>query len=360
MAVTITSRRRQQGTVLVVVLLIFALAFALAVEIFYRQDRVQARTANLLDWDYRYQFAVAAETLAIQGLADDFEDDQRNNEMVDDCSKEKWAGPFTFPYEDAVINASVQDLQGRFNLNSLVAFVNNEYQRDPDAVARLEALLGALLPPSHSRHASLLANEMADWMDTDVLVNGVDGAEDPEYRYRRTPNHPVADESEMRALRSFDPELAAAISAMQQPAPGGAGNPQAIRFWEYFTALPLGTRLNINTAPRAVLEAYLAPYGAQAAAAAILQQRETTPYADAGEVLNLPELAKLTADQRTALAALLGVNTEYFQVTIDVGMASGLSRLVTRIQRPSQGETQVFSRALIPVLSGLEPACNPD
>src|SRR5690606_33901866 len=249
------SMKKQRGSALVVVLLIFALAAALSVEVVYRQHRVQTRTANLLDWDYRYQYAIAAETLAIQALVDDYEDDQRNNEMVDDCSKEKWAGPFSFPYEDAVLSATVQDLQGRFNLNSLVVFANNEYQRDQEAIARLEALLAGLLPPSHARYASTLANEMADWLDTDTLVNGPEGAEDGEYRLRRTPNQPILDESEFRALRSFDAELADAINVMQKPKPQATtNNPTTLRFWDYFTALPLGTTLNVNTAPKAVLE----------------------------------------------------------------------------------------------------------
>ena len=353
--------KKQHGSALVVVLLIFALAFALSVEVVYRQHRVQTRTANLLDWDYRYQYAIAAETLAIQGLIDDFEDDQRNNELVDDCSKEKWAGPFSFPYEDAIISATVQDLQGRFNLNSLVVFANNEYQRDPEAIARFEALLAGVLPPSHTRYASTLANEMADWLDTDTLVNGPEGAEDGEYRLRRTPNQPILDESEFRALRSFDSELADAINAMQKPQPQATtNNPAALRFWDYFTALPLGTRLNVNTAPKAVLEAWLAPYNAQGAAQAIVQDRETNPYTDVNTILALPALSQLTPDQRSALQAQLGVGTSYFQVMIDVAMPSGLSRLVTRIQRPSQGDTRVFARSLVPVLSALEPACNPD
>lgn len=362
--------KKQHGSALVVVLLIFALAFALSVEVVYRQHRVQTRTANLLDWDYRYQYAIAAETLAIQALVDDYEDDQRNNEMVDDCSKEKWAGPFSFPYEDAVISATVQDLQGRFNLNSLVVFNNNEYQRDPEAIARLESLLAAVLPPSHTRYATALANEMADWLDTDTLVNGPEGAEDGEYRLRRTPNQPILDESEFRALRGFDGELADAINAMQKPGaqaqPQNQAQPQAgtaspvTRFWDYFTALPLGTPLNVNTAPKAVLEAWLAPYNAQAAAQTIVQEREANPYTDLNAILAMPALSQLTPEQRSALQAQLGVGTSHFQVVIEVAMASGMSRLVTRIQRPSQGNTRVFSRSLVPVLSALEPACNPD
>jgi general secretion pathway protein K len=148
---------------------------------------------------------------------------------------------------------------------------------------------------------------------------------------------------------------------MQKPTPQATtNNPATLRFWDYFTALPLGTTLNVNTAPKAVLEAWFAPYNAQAAAQTILQDRETNPYTDINAILALPAFSNLAPDQRSALQAQLGVGTSHFQVVIDVAMASGLSRLVTRIQRPSQGDTRVFSRSLVPVLSALEPACNPD
>lgn len=371
-------RHAQQGSALVVVLLIFALAFSLAVDVIYRQHHVQTRTANLLDWDYRYQYAVAAETLAIQGLIDDLQDDQKNSELVDDCKKESWSGPFAFPYEDASIAASVQDLQGRFNLNSLVTDSNGAFVRNAEAIVRLERLLASVLPPAYANRASPLANEMADWIDSDTLVNGADGAEDTEYRLRRTPNQPIAHESDMRALRSFDAELAAAIeeeavkaaaksAALLEQGGASAGSPQAnavgntgAAFWQFFTALPFTASINVNTAPVKVLEAYFADVGAQAAAQTVVTQRQTEPYVSVSDVLSLPEFSQVDATQQNNLALLLGVGTEYFQVGIDVSTDSGMSRLVTRIKRPDSGETKVFARALQPVLSPLEPACNPD
>lgn len=371
-------KRRQKGSALVVVLLIFALAYSLAVEVIYRQDHVQTRTANLLDWDYRYQYAVAAETLAIQGLIDDLEDDQRNNEIMDDCVTEKWAGPFSFPYEDAVISASVQDLQGRFNVNAVVEANQStgQFTSAPNMLPRFQALLSSVLPSTHTSYAVGLANQMVDWIDSDTNANSADGAEDSEYLYSRTPNHPIMDESEMRALLSFDESLASEINKAQRQtvSSAGAGTTSqpakpAPRFMSYFTALPTydlsgavpgPPKLNVNTAPQAVLEAYFSLYGAQAAAATIVQERAKQPYLQVADVLALPDFSKLTVAQRPELESRLSVSTEYFQVVIDVGMESGVSRLVTRIQRQAQGETRVISRALMPVLEPLEPACNPD
>lgn len=376
----VIQRRQQSGSALVVVLMIFALAFALSVEVVYRQHHAQTRAANLLEWDARYQMAIAAETLAIQGLTDDLEDDAKNNELVDDCTKEKWSGPFTFPYEDVVISASVQDLQGRFNINSLVNLDNTtgEYVRDNDAVAAFSALLGSIMPANFASRATALSNQMADWVDSDFLVNGSDGAEDPDYRLYRTANHPVLNESEFRSMLGFDAALAAEIAKQQaavnkqanqavaQPAAGqsaaapSAAQPVPFPLWQYITALPSDARLNVNTAPQVVLEAVFTPYGAQAAAAQIVADRVGTPYINVADVLALTPFTSLTADQRTALEGALSVSTEYFQAEIDIGSESGVSRLVTRIKRPDGAAAQVYSRAVIPVLGALEQACNPD
>ncbi len=377
MAVT---RATQRGSALVVVLLIFAMAFALSVEIVYRQHHAQTRAGNLMDWDNRYQMAIAAETLAIQGLIDDVEDDSNNNSPVDDCKQEKWSGPFTFPYEDVVISASVQDLQGRFNVNWLVALDNStgEYIRDQTGIEAFSALLSSVLPQTHASSASALANQMADWLDSDFLVNAADGAEDAEYRLYRTANHPVIHESELRSLLSFDEALAAEIAKQQaalnvaqannnQTAASGSSNSTnpasqklPVPLWQYVTALPGGSTLNVNTAPEAVLEAVLSAYGATGVAQQIIASRASQPYSSVADVMAISQIAALQAAQRDALQQRLTVSTEYFQVNIDVQAESGLSRLVTRIKRSTSQSTEVFSRAVIPVLGALEQACNPD
>ena len=333
-------RHRQKGAALIIVLLLFAVLVALAVEVMYRLDHFRTRTGNLLGWDQRYQYAIAAETLAIQALIDDLENDRTNNSITDDCVNDRWGATLPpMPYEQAMLNASVQDLQGRFNINWLVTPQPPNYERNVDAIARLEQLLAVLLPdPSR---ASVLSMEMADWIDSNNLVDGIDGAEDGEYRDRRTPNLPAAHESEMRALRSF---------AVEQ------GLPEL--FWSHLTALPPLTRLNINTAPVPVLDAVLSSTVGNAGTQVIVQQREQGAIDSVATLLQMAPFSTLQADQRTALEGLLSVNSEFFQVMVDVTTDTGVSRLVSRIYRPDSAETVVFSRQLVPVLAPLEPPCN--
>jgi len=338
-------KSRQQGAALIIVLLLFAVLVTLAVEVMYRLDHFRTRTANLLSWDQRYQYAIAAETLAIQALIDDLENDRSNNALTDDCVKDRWGVKFPpMPYEQAMLTAAVQDLQGRFNINWLVQVGTNtdlppEYIRNPDAIAQLEQLLAVIL--AEPQRASVLALEMADWIDSNNLVDDVDGAEDGEYRDRRTANLPAAHESELRALRSF---------AVEDASKEG--------FWSYLTALPVTSKLNVNTASLPVLDAVLSSTVGNAGSQLILQQREEGPIESIGTLLQMAPFSELTPDQRTLLESFLAVNSEHFQVMVDVSTDSGVSRLVTRIHRPDDAETVVFSRQLAPILTALEAPCN--
>tara|TARA_Y100001934_G_scaffold280988_1_gene389250 strand:+ start:426 stop:1472 length:1047 start_codon:yes stop_codon:yes gene_type:complete len=336
--------RKQRGVALIIVLMLFAILTTITLEIVFRQDRFLTRAENLLQWDKRYQYAMAAEVVAQQGLIDDLDDDRNNNALVDDCVEEQWAVQLPpTPYDDAMLSASVQDLQGRFNLNWLISSSAGQFARNPRAISQLTRLIEQTFPPE--ANASRLANEMADWLDSNNIVDSVEGAEDPEYRSRRTPNMPAAHESELRALLSF--------GVNSQPA-----EPQV---WGLFTALPEGTTLNVNTAPPQVLDAVIGNVAGTAGVQAVLDARKEEPITDISTVMQLAPFNGLSADEKNDLASLLGVSSEYFQVMVDVEVDGQLSRLVSRLHRASgQGETtSVFSRQVSPLLTPLEPACNP-
>ncbi len=177
----LTPRRKQQGVALIIVLMLFAILTTITLEIIFRQDRFLTRADNLLQWDKRYQYAMAAEVVAQQGLIDDLDDDRNNNAMVDDCVEEQWAVQLPpTPYDDAMLSASVQDLQGRFNLNWLITTSGGQFIRNPEAITQLTRLIEQTFPPE--ANPSRLANEMADWLDSNNIVDNVEGAEDPEYR----------------------------------------------------------------------------------------------------------------------------------------------------------------------------------
>ncbi|KGD65854.1 general secretion pathway protein GspK [Alcanivorax nanhaiticus] len=338
------NRGRQQGMALIIVLMLFAIISVLMAEVLFRQDRFLNRADNLLQWDKRYQYAMAAEVVAQQGLIDDLQDDVKNNAQIDDCVEEQWAVQLPpTPYEDAFLSASVQDLQGRYNLNWLIRADADQFVRQPDRVAEFSGLLEAIL--SDQANSSRLANEMADWLDSNNIVDEVEGAEDPEYRDRRTPNMPAAHESELRALLGFQV----------------ADQPEDPMSWGLLTALPTGTTLNVNTAPQLVLDAVVGSVAGPAGVKAVLDSRADAPITDINALLAMPAFSDLDQDRRDLLGARLGVSSEYFQVMVDVEVDGQLSRLVTRLYRGggSDEQTVVISRQVSPLLTSLEPACNP-
>lgn len=307
----------------------------------FRQDRYFARTQSLVDWDQRYQYAMAAEVLALRVLNDDLEQDRNHTVLTDDCVNDFWAVELPpTPYEQAWLTASVQDLQGRFNINDLVRLENEEFVRDEKAQQRLVYLLEEILrEPSK---AQLLASELGDWLDSNNLLDDPQGAEDADYRWRRTPNIPVAHESELRALKSFT-----------------ADEFEDIEFWGLFSALPVGSKLNINTASPLVLNAYFADTVGLEGTAYVLEERTEGAIDDLSLLFASGPFARLEEQQANELLELFSVRTNYFQVMVEVRTNEHTQRVATRIQRLESGAINVYSRQVVPRLRPMEPACNP-
>lgn len=156
---------------------------------------------------------------------------------------------------------------------------------------------------------------------------------------------PAAHESELRALLGFQV----------------ADQPEDPMSWGVLTALPTGTTLNVNTAPQLVLDAVVGSVAGPAGVKAVLDSRADAPITDINALLAMPAFSDLDQDRRDLLGARLGVSSEYFQVMVDVEVDGQLSRLVTRLYRGggSDEQTVVISRQVSPLLTPLEPACNP-
>ena len=217
---------RQRGVALITAVLIVALATILAVNVGFRGMLDQRRSATLFALDQAYEIALGAEAWAADFLRRDAQ------ESKTDHLGETWAKPLPpLPIEGGVVEGRLEDQQGRFNLNSL-AFQDGT--TNPEAVKQLERILAALeLEPAW-------AATMADWIDQDAQPAFPDGAEDTVYTGQvpayLAANMPVTRSSELLALPGFGPERYA-------------------RLRPYVTALPVGTPLNVCTAPGIVLDA---------------------------------------------------------------------------------------------------------
>jgi len=222
----LTTWKSQRGVALITAVLMVALATILAVNVIYRGMLDQRRAGTLFALDQAFEVALGAEAWAADVLQRDQQQSQGDNYA------ENWAKPLPqLPVEGGTVSGRLIDLQGRFNLNSLVF---PDGTTNPDAVQQLARILVSLdLEPGW-------ASTMADWIDEDTQPGFPDGAEDTVYTGQNPPylaaNMPITRASELLSMPGFGAERYAKLKP-------------------FVTALPVGTTLNVCTAPGIVLDA---------------------------------------------------------------------------------------------------------
>ncbi|MGC4111376.1 MAG: type II secretion system minor pseudopilin GspK [Nocardioides sp.] len=224
-------QRRQRGVALLVAIILFALATTMAAAITYNKAMAARRAAATFTMEQALQAGMAAESLAAIAL-EDAADSQRTQLDQD------WAqplGPIEIEGTGVWIQAQVEDLSGRFNLNSVVMLdqTTGAYVENPDQVEVFRALLRQL--DIEEKYADLLV----DWIDTDIAPTGSDGGEDTLYLTQvppyRPPNTFVTHTSELLALPGFGAERYKKIAP-------------------YVTAIPVDSKINVCTASGLVLD----------------------------------------------------------------------------------------------------------
>ena len=225
---------RQRGVALITAVLIVALATILAIQVGFNGYLDQRRGATAFALDQGFQVAVGAEAWAADILAQDRKQ-QSKTSPIDDFT-EAWATPIPpIPLENGEVQGQLEDMTGRFNLNSLLKRDEaGKLVKDPAAAQRLQRLLGLI--DLEEKWASVIV----DFIDSDVETDGADGAEDSAYSSLtpayRTPNMPITRSSELLAIAGF-------------------GLDRYRKLEPFVTALPIGVPINLCTAPLEVLDA---------------------------------------------------------------------------------------------------------
>ncbi len=224
---------RQRGVALIMAVLIVALATMLAASVSFKGYLDQRRSANAFALDQGFEVALGGEAWA----ADSLRRDKQQSSKTDDFTEE-WATPIPpIPIDDGQFEGQLEDMQGRFNLNSLVTLEGGQFKFDQPAVDRFERLLELL--ELETKWAKIIA----DWIDTDIQPNFPDGAEDPTYTGLtppyRTANMPMTRASELLAITGF-------------------GLERYRKLEPFVTALPIGTSINLCTASPELLDALVA------------------------------------------------------------------------------------------------------
>lgn len=276
--------RPTRGIALLTALLVVAIATAIAAAIFFDTGLVLRRTEGGSGQERALLIAGGAEALAARILSEDLDTGSTPVHPA-----QRWAsrlGPLEVE-DTGSVEGRLIDLQGRFNLNSLI---DKDGKIDPVALELFERLLRALeLEP-------VWATKFADWIDLDDQpASG--GAEDDVYTSLqpgyRPPNRPVTSTSELLLMPGFDAERYARLAP-------------------HVAALPRDASINLCTATPALLDALADErqwIGAEDALARN-RERECFPRRDAFRA----SLPTPDAFDRLDRAIGLGERSRYFQL----------------------------------------------
>ena len=225
----VPSRRQQRGVALLVAILLVAFGTIIAAAMAYDNAMTARRAAATFEFDQAVLVAEGAESLAAYGLQQTFKENLAYTAVGQPWSQPLPASEVT---PGVTLEASLEDLQGRFNINDLVLTDGNT--PNTAAIAAFKRLL------SNLNLDSKLAYYIVDWIDKNTEPMDPDGAEDSVYMEMdppyRTPNLPITSTSELLAM----PGVTRAEFDTLSP---------------YIVALPLGVQINTCDAPGVVLDA---------------------------------------------------------------------------------------------------------
>lgn len=300
---------RQRGVALITVLLVVALVTVVCAALVVRQQLAIRSTGNQLVVRQAQYYAEGGELLAKAILRRDMVTDQ-----VDHLA-EPWANPkLRFPLDEGgELRLRIEDLSGRFNLNSLAV----GGQAGEQALLRFRRLLQLLqLTPVY-------AERLQDWLDADQDASGQGGAEDDQYlllkpAYRTGPGR-IAEVSELRLLL-------------------GMSEADYRRLAPFVSALPSQVELNVNTASAQVL-ACLGEGIPQSALKAAIERRGNTGYRDPGAFVQ--QLASYGVNPQG-----LTTGSQYFRVTTEVLLGDRRQVLASYLQRGNDGRVRLMARDL--------------
>ncbi|MFO7481943.1 type II secretion system minor pseudopilin GspK [Oceanibaculum nanhaiense] len=293
---------RQRGVALITALLVVALATVAAVAMASRQQLDVRRTANLLDGDQAYAYALAVEGWGGMILARDLEDNEVDK--LDDA----WAQRLPpIPVPGGQIDGFILDLHARFNLNNLLAADGQPSAPDLAYFQRLLRALGL---------SEGLATAVLDWIDGDFDMRFPDGAEDDYYlsteRPYRAANRPLQSISELRLVRGVDTEIWNTLAP-------------------HVSALPTRTALNINTAAAPLLQALVEELTAQDTEQ-LVEARGEAGYASVPLFLEQELFAGREID-----TAGLAVTSQYFLIRSEITVGTARARLFSVVERQANG-----------------------
>jgi len=302
---------RERGVALITAVLVVAIAAIIATSMMQRQNFDTQRTANIIHRDQAIAYALGAEHWAGVELS---KDSELNNY---DHLQENWAYALPpLPIEGGYINGKLQDLQGRFNLNSVL---------DPLQAERFMRLCQAInVEPD-------FIPALQDWIDRDTEPRD-DGAEDESYTLLDPPyraaNRFLADTSELLLVRG--------VSLQDY---------NILMF--YVSALPGNSAINVNTASSPLLQS-LTHDVSLGDVERIIGLRNAQPYTNIDLFVEEETFAgkEISEDYLT-------VGSQYFLLTANVMLGDVPLTLQSVLHRTTTGTITVIQRRFGPTREGI-------
>ncbi len=291
---------RQGGIALITALVVVAIAAGLAVAIAWQTTLDTRRTENLVQGDQAMEYALGAEAWAEEILARDGRKYQNVTALGQD-----WAQQLPpLPVQGGQIQGKIEDLQGRFNINSVTT---------TQGAAQFQLLLAAL------GQDPTLASAVQQWLTG--APGGVSDATDDYYSRLQPPyltgSAPMQSVSELLLVKGITPAVYAQISP-------------------YLCALPAGTTttVNINTASGPVLESQNKNISPDVASQ-LIGERGTAGFKD---------LSPLGAMSPPIPSTGFGITSSYFLVTVVAQIGSTHVTLYSLLYRNGSNEVTAVRR----------------
>lgn len=287
------SWRNDTGAALLTTLMIVAALSAISVAAIAEMQRNTRISANVASSSQAQWFAIGAEAYALL-TAEDL--------VSGKLPRTALAGPpqtATFPLDNGLMRVAVRDGSTCINLNGVVVGAGDIFERDEAGARQLETLMEMQGLPE-GRAAELVATLVA-WIDTS---GGSVGADDAPYAQANPPymtgREPLAELSEVRALRGFTPEVVGKL-----------------RPW--VCALPQvgGSKINLNAlAPEQALLVVAASEGRidLRKAKDLIARRPLAGWQSIGEAFADPALASLQLPESTLSSFVL--DTRYLAIDV--------------------------------------------
>jgi|HubBroStandDraft_5_1064220.scaffolds.fasta_scaffold22490_4 general secretion pathway protein K len=327
---------RQRGIALLVAILLVALGTIIAASIAYENAMTARKGAAVLALDQSVLVGEAAEALAAYGLRAVWRSDKSHIYIGQGWDKP--VGPVEV-VPDVMLTASLEDLSGRFNLNSLVNATDGTVNQAN--FAAFQQLLSYLdIEPKW-------AGYIVDWIDPDIVPQNPDGAEDSVYMGQsppyRTPNMYITSASEILALPGF-------------------GHDRYAKLAPYIVALPIDAKINICTASGLVLDAFtpgrreysLDPDGLQknretaGACFPALQEYQQAIAQSPKPPQQQPLPGQPPAQNPQATGAEFGTASSYFRLTSFVTIGATEFNLYSLLFQDAQGNVRPLLRSYTP------------